>query len=205
MIDGQPPRVQLWVLLLVSSPSSYRDRSRVRVGKVDMTCGIYQIRCLVTGDRYIGSSRDIEKRLYSHQWELRRGNWQNSPTSHLQRAWNKHGEDSFVFEVLEQVQGEISLKMLGDLETQYLQQSWPTGYNTKSIGGQTSGMTGKSHSDLTRAKQRAAKLGRKLGPADPEVVRRRAESNRGKPRPKSEEQKEKIRQSLKKYWEGRQR
>ena len=63
-----------------------------------MTCGIYQIRNLRNGKRYVGSSQDVESRWKGHRWNLRKGTHQNR---HLQAAWNKYGECRFVFEILE--------------------------------------------------------------------------------------------------------
>lgn len=62
-------------------------------------CGIYCIRCLISGKRYIGSSKAIRMRWSHHRNSLRRGK-HTSPR--LQKAWNKHGEAAFVFEVIEE-------------------------------------------------------------------------------------------------------
>lgn len=60
--------------------------------------GIYCIRNLATGKVYVGSSSNIKARLANHRFRLRAGRHDNS---HLQRSWKRHGEASFVFEVLE--------------------------------------------------------------------------------------------------------
>ena len=60
-------------------------------------CGVYQITNKITGDFYIGSSSNIQARRRKHRWELRNGVHGNE---HLQRAWNKYGEDAFVFETI---------------------------------------------------------------------------------------------------------
>jgi len=63
-----------------------------------MKTGIYHIRNLVNRKRYIGSaSTDLVNRWQHHRKALRGGYHANI---HLQRAWIKYGEDSFVFEVL---------------------------------------------------------------------------------------------------------
>jgi len=65
-----------------------------------MSCAVYQIRNVLTGHVYIGSSNDTDRRwLLEHRGELRRGQHANI---HLQRAWNRDGEDSFIFEILEE-------------------------------------------------------------------------------------------------------
>lgn len=61
-------------------------------------CGIYIIVCLVNGRVYIGQSKHIQKRWLEHKEELQKGSHCNN---HLQNAWNKYGEKSFVFSVLE--------------------------------------------------------------------------------------------------------
>lgn len=60
--------------------------------------GIYQIRCLVTNEVYVGGTTNLQQRWYQHRWNLRKG----AHTSHrLQQAWTRYGEQSFLFEVVE--------------------------------------------------------------------------------------------------------
>lgn len=54
--------------------------------------GIYQIRSVINGKRYIGSSINIEKRLHGHFKALKKGVHENI---YLQRTWNKYGEFNF--------------------------------------------------------------------------------------------------------------
>lgn len=60
--------------------------------------GIYKITCTTTGKIYVGSSVNLQKRKRDHFGYLRKNNHQNS---YLQRAFNKYGEDAFIFEVIE--------------------------------------------------------------------------------------------------------
>lgn len=62
--------------------------------------GIYQIRNLINGKFYIGSAINFRRRWNSHISLLRRNLHKNR---HLQHSWNKHGQDNFVFEIIEQV------------------------------------------------------------------------------------------------------
>ena len=65
-----------------------------------MKNGVYQIRHLESGKRYIGSCASkggLWKRWIIHKHRLRKG---NHHSIHLQRAWNKYGADAFVFEIL---------------------------------------------------------------------------------------------------------
>lgn len=61
--------------------------------------GVYKIINRVNNKYYIGSTVDtFIKRLNHHYHALLRGTHKNS---HLQRAWNKYGEDSFDFVIVE--------------------------------------------------------------------------------------------------------
>lgn len=65
-----------------------------------MKTGVYQIRNVISGKVYIGSTQiSFNKRKYQH-FRLLRANKHHSIS--LQRAWNKHGEISFIFEILEE-------------------------------------------------------------------------------------------------------
>ena len=63
-----------------------------------MTCGIYMILNKNNGKIYIGQSIDAEYRMKKHKQQLT-GNYHLN--THLQRAWNKYGEDAFEFNLLE--------------------------------------------------------------------------------------------------------
>lgn len=56
------------------------------------------IKCLENEMVYIGSSSNLKKRVRTHKFELKRGTHKNP---HLQRCWDKYGEDSFNFSILE--------------------------------------------------------------------------------------------------------
>jgi group I intron endonuclease len=62
--------------------------------------GVYQIRNLLDGKIYVGSTtRSFRTRWWQWHNDLRR----NKANRHLQHAWNRDGEANFVFEVLEVV------------------------------------------------------------------------------------------------------
>jgi len=65
--------------------------------------GVYRIRNKINDKRYIGSAQDFDERWDTHRKELRKGNHYNK---YLQRAWNRHGEENFVFEVEEEAKGD---------------------------------------------------------------------------------------------------
>lgn len=66
--------------------------------EIDKT-GIYQISNNINGKLYIGSTvESFRKRFNLHKHQLRNNKHKNS---HLQYAWNKYGEDSFEFSIIE--------------------------------------------------------------------------------------------------------
>ena len=67
-----------------------------------MMHGIYQIQNLVNSKLYLGSTTvyGFNRRWRSHSTALKRNKHSNR---HLQFAWNKHGEEVFIFEVIEYV------------------------------------------------------------------------------------------------------
>ena len=61
--------------------------------------GIYRIENIVNHKRYIGQSIDIKRRWRDHKTELRSHRHFNY---HLQQSWDKYGEDSFKFTIIEE-------------------------------------------------------------------------------------------------------
>jgi len=67
---------------------------------------IYKIRNVINGYYYIGSTVNSRKRFWAHRKDLRLG---RHVCIHLQRAWNKYGEDCFKFEIVEQLDSKEAL------------------------------------------------------------------------------------------------
>lgn len=69
---------------------------------------IYKIINAVNGKFYVGSTTNTAERFRVHRRRLRKG---THHTKHLQAAWNKYGEDAFVFHVVETVPENQSLEL----------------------------------------------------------------------------------------------
>jgi len=146
--------------------------------------GVYKIVNLANNKVYIGSTGNkcgFKKRWSYHLNDLR----QNKHHSrHLQRAWNKYGEDSFVFEILEIIE-EFTKETLLLREQYYLDlyESYNVdlGYNICKIAGSSLGVK-----------------------KTPEQIKQMSEIRKGKPlswmntgEPRSEEHKKKLSESCK--------
>lgn len=68
--------------------------------------GIYIIKNKVNKKAYIGSSITIEDRLERHKKELK---YKRHKNIHLQRAWNKYGEENFELAILQIIENEKDL------------------------------------------------------------------------------------------------
>jgi len=114
---------------------------------------------------YIGSSKDIYSRWYQHKNKLRSN---DHHSRHLQNAWNLYGEDSFVFEIIEEVKKEKDLLL--EKEQYYLDfyKSYKSeiGYNVCLIAHSCLGV---KRSEKTREKisQAAKASGRWKGENNP--------------------------------------
>lgn len=72
--------------------AAYKERKVV--------AGIYLLRCLATGESWVGQAPDLST-IQNRVWfTLRHGSHRGRG---LQAAWNAHGEGAFVFEEVEQL------------------------------------------------------------------------------------------------------
>lgn len=117
------------------------------------TSGIYAIYSACNGRRYVGSAVDIRRRWRRHRSDLRNGKHKNI---HLQRAWDKHGEEAFDFVVLE----ECSVEQLIEREQHYMDM-YLDKYNCAPLAGSS---LGRKASPEARANMSAAQTGRKHTP-----------------------------------------
>ena len=89
--------------------------------------GVYKITNTVTGDFYIGSSKDAKHRLASHKCP---SVWKNHPNNPMYQDMKKYGLDKFVFEILEEAEEE----KLKEKEQQFIEALKPT-YNQMNAKG----------------------------------------------------------------------
>ena len=89
--------------------------------------GIYRITNTITGDFYIGSSKDVKHRWASHKCQSR---WNKHPNNPMYLDMQKYGTDKFIFEILEEVE-ENKLK---EMEQQFIELLKPI-YNNRNANG----------------------------------------------------------------------
>jgi len=161
-----------------------------------MSAVVYKITHVASGKSYVGSTCQLLRRWSLHRKALRVG---KHHSRHLQSAWNKYGEDAFIFEVIEIVDdvGNLIVReqaWINDLK------AWRDGYNVSPTAGSPRGV---KHTAETRAKVSAAGTGRTLSPGhvalisarakvaslvhfhSPEARARAGAKNRGKVKPES--------------------
>ena len=89
--------------------------------------GIYKITNTITGDFYIGSSKDVKERWAAHK---RPSVWKNHPNNPMYQDMQKYGLDKFAFEILEKVEEE----KLKEMEQHFIELLKPT-YNNYNASG----------------------------------------------------------------------
>jgi group I intron endonuclease len=130
-----------------------------------MTCGVYKILNMVDNKVYVGSAVNIERRWNFHKYTLRQG----LHSTKFQRAWNKHGEINFQFEILEQCTNNELIE-----KEQYwidLLNSVKKGYN---ILEKAYSPVGIKHSEETKEKMRLGRAKFLETPGAKEDLSRRA-------------------------------
>ena len=89
--------------------------------------GIYRITNTITGDFYIGSSKDVKRRWREHKRQSRLKQHPNNP---LYQDMRKYGVDKFELEILE----EVEIEKLKEMEQQFIETLKPT-YNDRNANG----------------------------------------------------------------------
>ena len=89
--------------------------------------GVYKITNTVTGDFYIGSSKNVKQRWASQKCQ---SVWNNHPNKQLYQDMRKYGTNKFEFEVL----AEVEEDKLKEMEQQFIETLKPT-YNNRNSKG----------------------------------------------------------------------
>lgn len=124
-----------------------------------MVAGIYLITNKKTGQKYVGGTVDIERRIKEHKNKPRKN-------SYVDKAIQKHGFDSFDWQVIEELPADW--KIIGERE-----KYWVSFYNTfedpenynLTEGGE--GISGWTHSEKTRKKISESRIGKYGGENHP--------------------------------------
>ena len=109
-------------------------------------CGIYKITNTITGDFYIGSSKDVKKRWANHKCK---SFWNKCPNNPLYQDFQKYGVDKFVFEILE----EVEIDKLKETEQQFIEMLKPT-YNDRNANGWDIERRKKSYKEYEKTEKR---------------------------------------------------
>ena len=90
--------------------------------------GVYKITNTVTGDFYIGSSKDVKHRWAEHKCP---SVWKKYPNKQLYKDMLKYGTNKFEFQILE----EVEIAHLKETEQQFIEKMHPTynNYNAKGL------------------------------------------------------------------------
>ena len=89
--------------------------------------GIYKITNTITGDFYIGSSKNVKKRWADHKCK---STWKNNPNNPMYFDMRKYGVEKFDFQILAEVEA-CSLK---EKEQYFIETLKPT-YNNRNANG----------------------------------------------------------------------
>jgi group I intron endonuclease len=117
--------------------------------------GIYKITNKNNGRYYIGSSVNINNRWNEHKRTLK----QNKHDNHfLQKSWNKHGEESFLFEIIEYV---LDLDKLLEREQYYLDLITHNKKITYNLCKTAGNMLGFKHTEESKNKMSNSRIGNK--------------------------------------------
>ena len=89
--------------------------------------GVYKITNTITGDFYIGSSKNVKQRWRDHK---KPSTWNDNPNNPMYVDMRKYGVDKFVFEIL----AEVEEDKLKETEQKFIETLQPT-YNSCNAKG----------------------------------------------------------------------
>ena len=90
--------------------------------------GVYKITNTITGDFYIGSSKNVKRRWVAHKCP---STWKKYPNKQLYKDMQKYGVDKFELQILEETKSE----QLKEMEQWFIETLKPTynSYNAKGL------------------------------------------------------------------------
>lgn len=151
-----------------------------------MKSGIYLIKNIINNKVYIGSAVNISNRWSVHKARLKTNTHYNK---HLQSAWNKYGEQSFIFDKIQEVQNPEHLLSYEQVYLDYYKSyENDKGYNIYKTAGSPYGI---KRSEESRKKMSEAKKN-----MSEETKRKMSKAFTG--RKLSEEHKQKLREATRK-------
>jgi len=112
-----------------------------------MSSGIYKISNYITKDFYIGSAINLQDRIRRHKSYFKNGNHINN---YLKNVCNKHGSETFIFEIIEYVE---NIHNLISREQHYIDTLNPK-YNICKVAGNSLGF---KHSEENKLKMKSYK------------------------------------------------
>lgn len=136
--------------------------------------GLYIIESEIDSKVYIGQTKQkFKKRYYHHAWKLKQGSHDNK---HLQKAFNKYGENNFTFKILMEINDHSKLNENEVIQID-LYRSLGGCYNMQA-GGQVSniGIMSEEGRKSVSEKNRARMLGSKMSE---ETKSKMSESRKG--------------------------
>ena len=89
--------------------------------------GVYKITNTITGDFYIGSSKNVKRRWAVHKCQ---STWKRCPNNQMYLDMKKYGVEKFDFQILE----EVEIECLKETEQQVIETLKPT-YNSNNANG----------------------------------------------------------------------
>ena len=94
----------------------------------EIISGIYKIINIITGDFYIGSSKNVKQRWINHKCP---STWKRHSNNPMYLDMQKYGVDEFDFQILK----EVEIEQLKEKEQQFIEKMHPTynSYNAKGL------------------------------------------------------------------------
>ena len=123
--------------------------------------GIYKITNTITGDFYIGSSKNIKRRWAAHKCSY---NWKKQPNNPLYLDMKKYGVDKFSFQVI----AEVEVGKLKETEQEFIETLKPTynNYNAKGLNIERCKETNRKYIQSDKGKESHRKANNKYRQSD---------------------------------------